>query len=76
MTSDIRTYDPVLLIIIQSSSEVNEAEIAETFDLPLPAVYAAMAYYFEHNAEIDVQDALVDELKAHYPSKLESTYDE
>ena len=25
---------------------MTEAEIAEAFDLPLPAVYAALAYYF------------------------------
>src|SRR6266542_5920477 len=55
---------------------MSEAEIAETFDLPLPAVYAAMAYYFEHQAEIDAQDQseeeLVDKLKAKYQSKVKS----
>src|SRR5260370_42474605 len=28
-------------------------EIAGTYDLSLPAVYSAMAYYYEHKAEID-----------------------
>lgn len=28
-------------------------EIAATYDLPLAAVYAAMAFYFDHQAEID-----------------------
>ncbi len=58
---------------------MTEAEIAETYDLPLPAVYAAIAYYFEHKAEIDAQDeaedALVAELKAKYSSKLKAKID-
>jgi uncharacterized protein (DUF433 family) len=28
-------------------------EIAGKYDLPLAAVYAAMAYYYDHRAEID-----------------------
>ncbi len=28
-------------------------EIAGTYDLPLAAVYAAMAYYYDHKDEID-----------------------
>jgi uncharacterized protein (DUF433 family) len=28
-------------------------EMAGTFDLPLAALYAAMAYYYDHRAEID-----------------------
>ncbi len=58
---------------------MTEAEIAEAFDLPLAAVYAAMAYYYEHKAEIDAQDdaeeALVADLKAKYPSKLRAKLD-
>ena len=29
------------------------AEVAAYYDLPLAAVYAAIAYYFDHKAEID-----------------------
>src|SRR5689334_18822384 len=29
------------------------AEIAGTYDLPLAALHTAMAYYYEHQAEID-----------------------
>jgi uncharacterized protein (DUF433 family) len=29
------------------------AEIARSFDLPLAALHSAMAYYYEHQAEID-----------------------
>lgn len=28
-------------------------EIANTYDLPLAAVYASIAYYYDHQAEID-----------------------
>ena len=31
-------------------------DIAYDFDLPLPAVYAAIAYYLSHKDEIDQQD--------------------
>jgi uncharacterized protein (DUF433 family) len=58
---------------------MTEAEIADAFDLPLPAVYAAMAYYYEHKAEIDAQDEaeeeLVNELKVRFPSKLKAKID-
>jgi uncharacterized protein (DUF433 family) len=53
---------------------MTEAEISEAFDLPLQAIYAAMAYYYEHKAEIDAQDVreanLVSEMAMHHPSKL------
>lgn len=32
-------------------------EIAQSFNVPLAAVYAAMAYYYAHKAELDQQDA-------------------
>ncbi len=55
---------------------MTEAEIAATYDLPLAAVYAAMAYYFDHKAEIDQRDAeeaaYIEELKKQYPSALEA----
>ena len=58
---------------------MTEAEIAEAYDLPLPAIYAAMAYYYEHKAEIDARDlqeaTLISEMAARYPSKLSAKLD-
>ena len=49
-------------------------QIAATYDLPMAAVYAAMAYYYDHKAEIDARenedDALADTMKAKSGSKL------
>jgi len=51
-------------------------EIAGVYDLPLSAVYAAMAYYFDHRAEIDSRSAedasFIDELREQYPSKVKA----
>ncbi len=55
---------------------MTEAEIAATYDLPLAAIYAAMAYYFDHKVEIDQRDAedaaVIEELKRQNPSTLEA----
>src|SRR6185369_10200297 len=49
-------------------------EIAGTFDLPLAAVYAAMAYYYDHKNEIDQsleeEEALAEACKRDNPSRL------
>lgn len=50
-------------------------EIVSKFpQVSLAGVYAALAYYYEHQSEIDEQmrqgDALVDELRRKHPSKL------
>lgn len=49
-------------------------EIAETYDLPIAAVYTAMAYYYDHKAEIDAREAedeaFADSLRAESPSLL------
>lgn len=49
-------------------------EIAGTYDLSLAAVYAAMAYYYEHQAAIDqsIEDdrAFADALRRTHPSPL------
>ena len=49
-------------------------EIAAAYDLTLADVYAALAYYFDHRAEIDQRidqdNALVDALRERTPSKL------
>ncbi len=51
-------------------------EIAQTYDLPIAAVYAAMAYYYDHKAEIDAReaedDAFADSLRAENPSLLKA----
>lgn len=49
-------------------------EIATDWNLPLPGVYAAMAYYYDHKAEIDRElkedDEFVKQLKAERGSAL------
>ncbi|MGQ0761805.1 MAG: DUF433 domain-containing protein [Acidobacteriota bacterium] len=49
-------------------------EIAGTYDLPIAAVYAAMAYYYDHKAEIDnsldEEEALAEAFKKNNPSRL------
>ena len=49
-------------------------EIAGTYDLPLAAVYAAMAYYYDHKNEIDQsldeEEALAEAFKRDNPSRL------
>lgn len=50
-------------------------EIAGTYDLPLAAVYAAMAYYYDHRSEIDASieadEAFVEAFKRDNPSLLQ-----
>lgn len=49
-------------------------EIAGTYDLPLAGVYAAMAYYCDHQDEIDAsldqEGALAEAFKKNNPSRL------
>lgn len=49
-------------------------EIAAEYDLTLSEVYAALAYYYDHQAEIDesirADEAFVEELRRVTPSKL------
>jgi uncharacterized protein (DUF433 family) len=49
-------------------------EIATDYHLTLADVYAALAYYFDHRAEIDRTiregEAFVQALRAHTPSKV------
>ena len=49
-------------------------EIAGTYDLPLAAVYAAMAYYYDHKVEIDEsleeEESLAEAFKKNNPSLL------
>ena len=51
-------------------------EIASEYDLTLADVYAALAYYYDHRAEIDKNDgqeskAFVEALRRTTPSKLQ-----
>jgi uncharacterized protein (DUF433 family) len=50
-------------------------EIASEYDLTLADIYAALAYYFDHPAEINESiadsEAFVEELKKHAPSRLQ-----
>src|SRR5713226_7645296 len=49
-------------------------DIAGTFDLSLAAVYAAMAYYYDHKAEIDdsldQEEAFGEAFRQNNPSRL------
>jgi uncharacterized protein (DUF433 family) len=49
-------------------------EIAGTYDLPLAAVYAAMAYYYDHKSEIDQslddEEAFAEAFRKKNPSLL------
>jgi uncharacterized protein (DUF433 family) len=49
-------------------------EIAGTYDLPLAAVYSAMAYYYDHKDKIDQsldeEEALAEAFKKNNPSRL------
>ena len=49
-------------------------EIAGTYDLSLAAVYAAMAYYYDHKDDIDQsldeEDALGEAFRKNNPSRL------
>ena len=50
-------------------------EIGATYDLPLAAVYAAIAYYYDHKDEIDAEiengRATYEQLKATSPSLVQ-----
>jgi uncharacterized protein (DUF433 family) len=49
-------------------------EIAGTYDLPLAATYAAMAYYYDHKDEIDQsldeEEGMAEAFKKNNPSRL------
>lgn len=54
-------------------------EIASSYDLTLDDVYAALAYYHDHRAEIEAamcaDDALIAELRQRIPSRLKARLD-
>ena len=49
-------------------------QIADDYHLSIADVYAALAYYYDHRAEIDLSisegDKFVDEMKKKIPSKV------
>lgn len=51
-------------------------EISGKYDLPLAAVYAAMTYYYDHQAEIDYSiresQAFAENLRQHDPSRVQA----
>lgn len=51
-------------------------EIATEYDLPLSAIYAALAYYLDHRADIDAQidedEAYVESMRRQTPSLVEA----
>lgn len=62
------------IVIWHERMGLSADEIASAHDLGLADIYAALAYYYDHRAEIDEElrsdDALVDELRRNMPSKL------
>jgi uncharacterized protein (DUF433 family) len=55
-------------------------EIAQTFHLPLAALYAGMAYYYDHRAEIDesiaASEAFAEAFRREHPSLIIELPDE
>jgi hypothetical protein len=51
-------------------------EIVKDYDLSHAQVHAALAYYYDHRAEIDAREATdlaeVERLRQRYPSKLQA----
>jgi uncharacterized protein (DUF433 family) len=66
------TVDDVVIMHRRLGQSVDE--IVAKYDLPFAGVYAALAYYHDHQAEIDRRiaedDAFVDAFKRDNPSKL------
>lgn len=67
----IRVSDIAVMHIHQ---ERTVEDIAETYELTLAQVHAALAYYFDHAAEIEddirLDDEIVDEILRREPSRL------
>jgi len=72
----IRVQD---VVIWHERMSLSADEIASKHpQVSLAAIYAALAYYHDHRAEIDDDmrrgEALVEELRRAYPSKLAARY--
>jgi uncharacterized protein (DUF433 family) len=65
----------VLEIAIDSRTGLSAAQIHEAHpDLPLAKIHAALAYYFDHQAELDADiariDQFVENIRAENPNKI------
>jgi len=65
----------VVEIAIDSRAGLSAGQIHEAHpDLPLAKIHAALAYYFDHQAELDGEIAqlakYVEEIKAQHPNKI------
>ncbi len=62
------------IVIWHERMGLSADEIAAEYNLTLSEVYAALAYYYDHQAEIDesirADEAFVEELRRMTPSKL------
>lgn len=67
------TVDDVVLMHLRLGQALEE--IAGNYDLPLAAVYAAMAYYYEHRVEIDLRidadESFAEAFRRNNPSPLQ-----
>ena len=63
------------VVLMNLRLDLSLEEIAVKYDLPLAAVYAAMAYYHGHRVEIDASiendEAFVEAFKRNNPSPLQ-----
>lgn len=62
------------IVIWHERMGINADEIATEYGLTLADVYAALAYYYDHRAEIDeairADESFITELRRHMPSRL------
>jgi uncharacterized protein (DUF433 family) len=67
------TVDDIVVMYAHLGQPVEE--IVAKYDLPPAAVHAALAYYYDHKAEVDqligTDDAIVEAFKKNNPSKLQ-----
>lgn len=63
------------IVVWHEQMGMSADEISAEYDLSLADIYAALAYYFDHRAEIDEQmardQAFIEELRKHTKSPLE-----
>lgn len=63
------------IVILYLRMERSIETIAQEYELSLAAVHAAMAYYYDHQSEIDQgiaeSEAFAEELHQNYPSPLQ-----
>ena len=68
------TVADIAVMHLKLGQSINE--IAAEYNLPLAAIYAALAFYYDHQAEIEQQlaedEAFVDAFQKQNPSKLQA----